>query len=315
MELRHLDAVLAVADEGSFTAAADALATVQSNVSEQVRQLEAELGAELFVRSRRGATPTDSGEVVLERARRVRREIEALRADLSMLQGLEIGDASFGVVGTASRWLVPDLVADLRTRAPGVQLRVIEAASERLVAEVLIGALAQAIVTEPVDDRRLAVETILEEDMVGVAPANASLPRGAVSLAALSELGLVLPLAGNPLRLEIEAAAAEQGITLDVAVEVEGIRLIADLVAAGAGASVLPETAVPAGLENVRIMRVAGMPLRRLAIINARDAYLSIADRAVRDSALRLTGLRFAGKRRGATARGAASATAKRRRS
>lgn len=315
MELRHLDAVLAVADEGSFTAAADVLATVQSNVSEQVRQLEAELGAELFVRSRRGAVPTDSGEVVLERARRVRRELEALRADLSMLQGLEVGDASFGVVGTASRWLVPDLVADLRTRAPGVQLRVIEAASERLVAEVLLGALTQAIVTEPVDDRRLAVETILEEDLVGVAPATASLPRGTVQLAALSALGLVLPLAGNPLRLEIEGAAAEQGITLDVAVEVEGIRLIADLVAAGAGASVLPETAVPAGLDNVRVMPVAGMPPRRLALINLRDAYLSIADRAVRDSALRLTGLRFAGKRRGARARGAASATAKRRRS
>ena len=58
MELRHLDAVLAVAEEGSFTAAADLLATVQSNVSEKIRQLEAELGAELFVRSRRGATPT-----------------------------------------------------------------------------------------------------------------------------------------------------------------------------------------------------------------------------------------------------------------
>src|SRR5215471_19260623 len=152
MELRHLDTVLAVADEGSFTAAADALATVQSNVSEQIRQLEAELGAELFVRSRRGATPTDCEEVVLKRARRIRRELDALRADLSMLQGLEVGDASVGVVGTASRWLVPQLVADLRTRAPGVHLRVVEGASERLVAEVLSGDLTQAIVTEPVVD-------------------------------------------------------------------------------------------------------------------------------------------------------------------
>jgi LysR family transcriptional regulator, nitrogen assimilation regulatory protein len=298
VELRHLDAVLAVAEEGSFTAAADVLATVQSNVSEQIRQLEAELGAELFVRSRRGATPTDSGEVVLERARRVRRELEALRADLLMLQGLEVGDASFGVVGTASRWLVPELVADLRTRAPGVQLRVIEAASERLVAEVVNGALTQAIVTEPVDDRRLAVETILEEALVGVAPANAALPRGAVSLAALSKLGLVLPLPGNPLRLEIEAAAAAQGVAIDVAVEVEGIRLIADLVAAGAGASVLPETAVPAGLENVRVMAIAGVPPRRLALVNARDAYLSIADRAVRDSVLRHMATRLGPKGR-----------------
>src|SRR6516225_890562 len=111
MELRHLDTLLAIDDEGSFTAAADALATVQSNVSEQVRQLEAELGVQLLTRGRRGAVPTECGERVLERARRVRRELEAMRADLSMLQGLEAGDASFGTVGTASRWVVPRLVA------------------------------------------------------------------------------------------------------------------------------------------------------------------------------------------------------------
>src|SRR5688572_31504227 len=98
MELRHLDTLLAIAEEGSFTSAADALATVQSNVSEQVRQLEAELGVQLLVRSRRGAEPTECGEVVLERSRRIRRELEAMWADLSMLQGLEAGDASFGIV-------------------------------------------------------------------------------------------------------------------------------------------------------------------------------------------------------------------------
>jgi len=288
VELRHLDAVLAVADEGSFTAAADALSTVQSNVSEQIRQLESELGAELFVRSRRGAEPTDCGEVVLERARRIRRELESLRADLSMLQGLEVGDASFGVVGTASRWLVPELVADLRKRAPGVHLRIVEGASERLAAEVLDGDLTQAIVTEPVDDRRLIVETVLEEALVGVAPIDHALPRGAVPLQALNALGLVVPPTPNPLRSELEAAATRQGVTLDVVVEVEGIRLIADLVAAGAGAAVLPETAVPEGLEGVKVVSIAGLPPRRLALVSMRDAYLSIADRAVRDAALKM---------------------------
>lgn len=302
MDLRHLDAVLAVAEEGSFTAAADALATVQSNVSEQIRQLEAELGAELFVRSRRGAVPTDCGEVVLERARRVRREIEALRADLSMLQGLEAGDASFGVVGTASRWLVPAMIADLRTRAPGVRLRVVEAASERLVSEVLTGGLAQAIVTEPVDDRRLDVATILEEKLVGVAPEYAPLPQGPVPLAALNALGLVLPLPGNPLRSEIEAVAEAQGISVNVVVEVEGIRLIADLVAAGGAASVLPETAVPTRLAGMRVVEMQGMPPRRLGLVSVRDAYLSIADRAVRDSALRLV-QEYVGASRGQLAR------------
>ena len=68
MELRHLETLVAISEEGSFTAAADALNTVQSNVSDQIRQLEHELGVPLLVRGRRGAEPTEFGDVVLERA-------------------------------------------------------------------------------------------------------------------------------------------------------------------------------------------------------------------------------------------------------
>ena len=69
MEIRHLDALLAITEAGSFSAAAEVLHTVQSNVSEQIRQLERELGVPVLVRGRRGATPTEFGRVVLERAR------------------------------------------------------------------------------------------------------------------------------------------------------------------------------------------------------------------------------------------------------
>ena len=284
MELRHLDTLLAIAEEGSFTAAADALATVQSNVSEHLRQLETDVGARLLERSRKGAIPTDCGEVVIERARRIRREIEAMRADISMLQGLETGDASFGIVGTASRWLVPQLVSELRTRAPGIRLRVHEGASERLSAEVLAGELAQAILTEPVSDRRLVTQTVLEESLVAVVRRGVVLPEPPVPLAAVLALGLVLPPPENPLRQEVEAAAAQLGMEVPITVEVEGIRLVADLVAAGAGASVMPETAVPSELTDLETVPITGLPPRRLALVNARDARLSLADRAVRDS-------------------------------
>src|SRR6478609_2560363 len=193
MELRHLETLLAIAEEGSFTAAADALATVQSNVSDQVRQLEAELGVPLLVRSRRGAEPTEFGALVLERARRVQRELEAMRVDLALLQGLEAGYARLGVVGTASRWLVPALVADLRERAPGVRLRVNEGASERLFAELVDGELAQAVVTEPVNDRRLMVDHLLEEDLIGLVRRDVELPPEPVPLAVFAQLPLVLP--------------------------------------------------------------------------------------------------------------------------
>jgi len=289
VELRHLDTLLAIAEEGSFTAAADVLATVQSNVSEQVRQLEEELGAPLLVRSRKGAAPTEFGAVVLERARRVRRELEAMRADVSMLQGLQAGHASLGVVGTASRWLIPALVADLRVLAPGVQLRVNEAASERLFVEVAEGELAQAVVTEPVADRRLDLEHLLDEELVGLIPADGpDLGPEPVALARFTEEPLVLPPPDNPLRRQVEAAAAAEGITLAVPIEIEGIRLIADMVAAGGGVSVLPETAIPPELLGVRRITLAGVPPRRLGLVTARDAQLSLADRAVRDSVLRL---------------------------
>jgi DNA-binding transcriptional LysR family regulator len=202
-----------------------------------------------------------------------------------MLQGLEAGDSSFGIVGTASRWVVPQLVAELGVRAPGVRLRVIEGASERLMSEVLGGELAQAVVTEPVTDRRLAAETVLEEALVAVVPRGVKLPKPPVPLASVLALGLVVPPPENPLRHEVEAAAAQQGLDVPISVEVEGIRLVADLVAAGAGGSVLPETAVPAELD-VTVVPIEGMPPRRLAIVTARDARLSLADRAVRGAVL-----------------------------
>ena len=207
-----------------------------------------------------------------------------MRADLSMLQGLEAGHARLGVVGTASRWLMPALVADLRVRAPGVRLRVNEGASERLWAEVIEGELAQAVVTEPVEDRRLVVEHLLDEALVALVHADVPLPPEPVPLSALSELAFVLPPARNPLRIELESVAASQELTLEVAVEVEGIRLIADLVAAGDYASILPETALPPDLGDLRAVTIAHMPPRRLAIVNARDVQLSLADRAVRES-------------------------------
>lgn len=290
MELRHLDTLVAIDETGTFTAAADNLRTVQSNVSEQVRQLEAELGVTLLARGRGGATPTESGRVVLARARRIRREIQLLHEELAALRGLQVGNATFGVVGTASRWLVPQLVAQLREVAPGIRLLVHEGASERLLAEILAQDLALAVVTAPARDARIVFEHLADEPMVGLAPADADLPEGPLKVTDLARLRLVLPPEVNPLRGEIEQAAEKLGVQLDVPVEVEGIRLIADLVAAGAGIAVLPETAVPPNLEGLRTFEIADLPPRHLGLATLKGAPLSLADRAVRDAVLEIVG-------------------------
>jgi DNA-binding transcriptional LysR family regulator len=228
--------------------------------------------------------------VVVERARRIQRELDALRQDVSMIQGLERGTASLGLVGTTSRWLAPAVIAELRRRAPGLQLRVHESASERLANEVAEQDLAQAIVTEPVLDDRLEVEHLLDEDLVVLIPddpvllggARHVLADGPIGLADLAGQRLILPPRANPLRAEVEQAARAAGIELDVPLEVEGVRLIPDLVAAGAGVTIMPETAAPSGVPGVRAVPMADMPPRRLALVTARGGYLTLADQTVR---------------------------------
>jgi LysR family transcriptional regulator, nitrogen assimilation regulatory protein len=289
MDVRQLEALLAVAEAGSFTAAADQLHTVQSNVSEHVRQLEAELGVQLLVRGRRGTVPSEFGVRVIERARAVRSEIEALYKDLSMLQGLETGHATLGVVGTVSRLLVPMVVSEMRKTAPGVSLRLTEGASERLAGDVADRQLANAVVTEPVSDARLHVEHLRDEALVALVPsAMLSTAREPIALTELAHETLILPPAGNPLRDEVETAARAEDIELRVPIEVEGIRLIADLVGAGVGVSILPETAVARDHVGVRQLRIARMPPRRLALVTARGVQLSLADVAVHDAVRRI---------------------------
>lgn len=293
MDFRHLEALVAIADEGSFTAAADALNTVQSNVSGQIRQLETEIGVPLLVRSRRGASLTEAGRAVVTRARRIQRERDGILADVAALEGLQIGEVAFGIVGTASRWLVPELVGSLRRRAPGVRLRINEGTSERLVAEVLSDQLAQAIVTAPVLSERLIAEHLLDERLVGLVPEDSDLPSDvAVPLERIARMPMVMPPANNPLRLEVQEAAAAVGVELQVPIEVEGVRLIGELVGAGAGVSILPETAIDPDTAGVRTVPVDDLPPRRLVLVTPRDAQLSSADRAVRERVLEIVAAR-----------------------
>jgi LysR family transcriptional regulator, regulatory protein for tcuABC len=170
-----------------------------------------------------------------------------------------------------------------------VSLRITEGASERIAAEVGDRTLAQAVVTEPVADNRLHVEHLLDEEIVGVVPIDMKLLADApVPLRLLAKYPLILPPGGNPLRAELDAAAHDEGVSLDVPVEVEGVRLIADLVAAGAGVSIMPETAVPADNPRLRSVAIARMPPRRLALVTARGVELSLADQALQNVLVRL---------------------------
>src|ERR1700730_8158002 len=116
MEIRHLQALVAVAEQGSFSSAADHLGTVQSNISAPAARRERELGSTLVDRS--AGRLTADGEVVVARAYRVMGELDALVADVGALREAVGGNVRVGVLGTTARWLVPMLLADLAERFP-----------------------------------------------------------------------------------------------------------------------------------------------------------------------------------------------------
>lgn len=283
MEFRQLQTLLAVAEEGSFSAAADALHTVQSNVSAHIARLERELGATLVDRS--AGRLTEEGEAVAVRAERIVAELEAIRADVAALHSEVSGAVKVGIIGTTARWLVPRLLETMQARHPQVSITVVEATSTSLEPQLVGGRLDLAVVNLPVPSEDLVTTPLFDEDLLLFLPQEAPLAaRGEVQLPDLSGLPLLLPPRGVAFREELEAAARAAGATLLAQAELDGVRLIASLVIGGFGAAVLPATAVPPWLTGGWAqVPVRGLPRRRVGVAQRKRGLPAAPARALLD--------------------------------
>lgn len=281
MELRQIAALLAVADHGSFTAAAAALHTVQSNVSTHVANLERELGVVLVDRG--VGRLTAEGEAVVRRARRVQGELDALTADVAALRDEITGEVRLGVIGTTARWLMPHLFAALDRRLPAVRLLVLEASTTSLIPQLVAGSLELAVVNLPVEDPDVDTEPLFDEDVMLVAPSDHPLAASAeVDVAELAGHPLLLPGPGTALRSVIDDAARERGVELEARAEIDGIRLLATLAFEGFGAAVLPASAAPMWLEgDWRRVHLVGARRRTVGLAHRRRGLASAPMKAV----------------------------------
>jgi DNA-binding transcriptional LysR family regulator len=244
MDLRQLAALCAIADHGSFSGAARALITVQSNVSAHVARLEKELGVSLVDRARGGLTP--AGDLVVARAREIQRELVAIQADLAS-HGAEVaGEAHIGVIGTTARWLVPRVLLALQEIHPLVRAIVVDSPTSALLPLVQTGQLDAVIVNLPVDEPDLDAVALFEEDLVLLAPTGHPLAgRPELRLADLVGHRLLLPAPGTALRQDVDAGATRAGVTLTARAEIDGVRLMASLTFEGLGPAIVPASAVP----------------------------------------------------------------------
>ena len=283
MELKHLQALLGIADTGSFSAAAVTIGTVQSNVSSHVARLERELDVQLVDRA--SGSLTDEGEVVVERARRIMSELDALIADVTALRQEVVGTVRLGMIGTTGRWLVPQLFDVLRLRHPHIHLNVAEGSSTQLEAQLASGQLDLAVVTFPLKGDEVMVAELFAEDLLLVVPRDHPLGKEtSLPLSRLADMELLLPAPGTALRAEIDSAVVPARVTLRPAMEIDGVRTIASLVFDGYGPALLPATAVPGHLRERFVgIPVDGLPRRRVGIAQRRRGLPSAPVRAVID--------------------------------
>ena len=283
MDLRQLSHLMAVADQGGFSAAARALHTVQSNVSTHVARLEKELGTVLV--DRRTMQPTPEGQAVIERARRIGAEIQAISDDILSIRDEVGGPVQIGCIGTTASWMVTPLLERLRASYPALHPVLVDASSKMLTPHVLNGELDMAVVNAPVVNAGLETEPLFDEERIVVAPPQHALAhRETITVGELAEHELMLTPAGTAFRDAVDEELTEVGVELRAIAEVDGLRLLASLAYQGHAPALLPASAASGYADGEwTLVRVEGLSRRSVALVRNKRTTPSLPARASRE--------------------------------
>lgn len=286
MDLRQLRYFLAIAEEGSFLAAARTLSIAQPSLSQHVIRLETELGVQLFERSPRGVMLTESGQILVEHAKSIIRATDEAITDLRERASEPRGPVSFGLPSSVGMILSVPLAETVRNDFPKVRLRAMDAMSGHVQSWLLEGTIDLGILYDVNAVRHLKILPLLVEDLYLVAAPDAwphpiqanGVASEPVTLEECSKLNMILPSRTHGLREMIERFAKAHGVSLQVAVEMDALTQIKDLVARGSGYSVLAHAATQREVAKKELVLV---PIRSPAI--RRTVYL------IRNPARRVT--------------------------
>ncbi|HVZ45920.1 MAG TPA: LysR substrate-binding domain-containing protein [Ramlibacter sp.] len=288
MDLKQLEYFVKVAEFGSFSRAATAMHVEQPAVSKQVRLLEVELRQTLLTRTGRGVIPTAAGRLLLDHGRGILHQMARVREELGRVQGALAGRVAVGMSPSIARVLAAPLILDVRERLPQVVLAVSEGMTQSMQEAVVNGSLDAAFLYNPTTSPDLISTLLVEEELFLVQKSvrpGAESPREA-SIEELARLPLVMPTRPNTLRLLVETEMASRGCKPVIAFEVDGVPTILDLVADGAGSTLLSRRAVKTSPHAGRftIRRIAGPPVRsRLSLVVSSQRPPTLTQQAVLD--------------------------------
>ena len=288
MNLRDLKYLVALAELRHFGKAAEACFVSQPTLSMQIRKLEEELGVALFERAPRKVMLTPAGQDMVQRARRVLAEVDQMKEAARRSKDPEAGVLRLGVFPTLGPYLLPHVVPQLRERFPQLELQLVEEKSDILLQRLREGRLDAALLALPLHDEQLHAQFLFEEPFVFAAPAQHPLAQGdALSIDALTDETLLLLEDGHCLRDQALDVCRLSGAQEKAGFRATSLETLRQMVAAGAGVTLLPALAVHAPVAQPRNIRVVPFrdppPSRRIALVwrksSAMDGFLlTLAD-------------------------------------
>jgi LysR family nitrogen assimilation transcriptional regulator len=262
MDLKQLEYFVRVAELGSFTRAAQALNIAQPALSRQVRLLEVELRQNLLVRNGRGATPTQAGQLLLEHGRGILHQVERAREELGRVRSGLSGRVALGLPPSVARVLTVPLTRAFRQRMPEAQLSISEGLSTAMQENLQNGRLDIAVLYNPNQVPGIEHTPLVQEELMLVQARPPGLqedpPPPPITLKEVAALPLVIPTRPNAIRMHVESEMAALGCRPHIALEIDGVSAILDLVADGAGYAILPSNAV---MRSVRPSAFAVRPV------------------------------------------------------
>jgi DNA-binding transcriptional LysR family regulator len=273
LNLGRLRVLVEVVSRGSFSEAADALSYTQSAVSQAVARLEAEIGAPLVVRDRRGVRPTAAGATLVEHADVIFTHVQAAEDELAALLGLRAGRLRVASFPSAGASLMPQAVATFRRRHPHIELSLAEGEPEEIAPRLRAGEFDLALLfvfpeAAEVTEGPLAITQLLDDPLQVALPAGHRLvdsPR--LTLADLSEEDWIQTSASSPCARHVVRSCLAAGFEPRVSFESDDYATVQGLVAAGVGVALIPRLALGAPHSGVIVRPLdPSSPSRRIVV-------------------------------------------------
>lgn len=295
MELRQLRYFVSIVDHGSLSRAARVLHIAQPALTQQIQQLEAELGAQLLHRSAQGVLATDAGKMFYEHAHAILKQVADAKSSIAQSTTRPSGTVTLGIPPSVSGALALPLLSAVRELYPEITLQLTEELSGNLIEQLKSGRINLAVLFDDGQLTAFVNTPLIEEDMLFITRTDSRIAakRASVTLARAVKMPLILPGLPHGVRPRIEAIARSAGLSLNNVIEINSVAILKSALLADMGATILPAAPVLAELERGLMVAstITGARISRtVALCASKNIPLTNAGAAVERLVLDVTG-------------------------